>query len=63
MMSFRGDRLTSLALPPAVVWFIDEIAEAKGRQALHAPQAPQILKALRDMALVQSAESSNRIEA
>lgn len=55
-MSFRGDRLGSLALPTAVVWFIDEIAEAKGRQALYTRQAPQVLKALRDMALVQSAE-------
>ncbi len=62
MMSFRGDRLVSLALPTAVVWFIDEIAEAKGRQAIYTRQAPQVLKALRDMALVQSAESSNRIE-
>jgi Fic family protein len=62
MMSFRGDRLSSLPLPTAVVWFIDEIAEAKGRQALHTRQAPQVLKALRDMALVESAESSNRIE-
>ena len=61
-MSFRGDRLASLTLPTAVVWFIDEIAEAKGRQALYTRQAPQVLKALRDMALVQSAESSNRIE-
>ena len=62
MMSFRGDRLSSFPLPTAVVWFIDEIAEAKGRQALYTRQAPQVLKALRDMALVQSAESSNRIE-
>ena len=50
MMSFRGDRLVSLALPTAVVWFIDEIAEAKGRQALFTRQAPLVLKALRDMA-------------
>lgn len=62
MMSFRGDRLSSFSLPTAVVWFIDEIAEAKGRQALYTRQAPQVLKALREMALVQSTESSNRIE-
>ncbi len=62
MMSFRGDRLSSLALPTGVVWFIDEIAEAKGRQALYTRQAPQVLKALRDMALVQSAESSTLAE-
>lgn len=62
MMSFRGDRLASAALPTAAVWFIDEIAEAKGRQTLYTRQAPQVLKALREMSLVQSAESSNRIE-
>ena len=28
MMSFRGDRFASLALPTAALWFIDEIAEA-----------------------------------
>ena len=27
-MFFGGDRFASLALPTAVVWFIDEIAEA-----------------------------------
>jgi Fic family protein len=39
-----------------------EIAEAKGRQELYAKQSPQVLKALLEMALVQSVESSNRIE-
>jgi Fic family protein len=39
-----------------------DIAEAKGRQDLYTRQTPQVLKALREMALVQSVESSNRIE-
>jgi Fic family protein len=39
-----------------------DIAEAKGRQQLYTKQAPQLLKALREMALIQSVESSNRIE-
>lgn len=43
-------------------WLFNDIAEAKGRQELYTRQSPQLLKALRDMALVQSAESSNRIE-
>lgn len=60
-MTFRGDRLAGIALPTAAVWFIDEIAEAKGRQVLYTRQAPQVLKALRDMALVQSAESSGSV--
>ncbi|HET6201889.1 MAG TPA: Fic family protein [Planctomycetota bacterium] len=62
MMSFRGERIRELALPTGPVWLLTEIAESKGRQDLYAKQAPQVLKALREMALVQSAESSNRIE-
>jgi len=62
MMSFRGGGLKGITLPPGVVWLIADIAEAKGRQQLHVKQAPQLLKALREMALIQSVESSNRIE-
>src|SRR4029077_11829176 len=39
-----------------------DIAEAKGRQDLYTRQSPQLLEALRQSALVQSVESSNRIE-
>ncbi len=62
MMSFRGGRLAELRLPAGTVWLLTGIAETKGRQALYTKQAPQVLKALREMALVQSVESSNRIE-
>lgn len=62
MMSFRGGRLRDTALPLSTVWLIADIAEAKGRQALYAKQAPQVLRSLREMALVESVESSNRIE-
>jgi len=62
MMSFRGGRLGKLALPAGTVWLLTDIAEAKGRQDLYARQAPQLLKALREAALIQSVESSNRIE-
>lgn len=36
--------------------------ESKGRQELYTKQSPQLLKALRETALIQSVESSNRIE-
>ena len=62
MMSFRRGRLAELRLPAGTVWLLTGIAEAKGRQALYTKQAPQVLKALREMALVQSVQSSNRIE-
>lgn len=62
MMSFRGGRLRELTLPTGTVWLMTDIAESKGRQELYAKQSPQMLKALQEMALVQSVESSNRIE-
>lgn len=62
MMSFRGTRLADIRLPLGTVWLLESLAESKGRQALYEKQSPQILKALRELALVESAESSNRIE-
>jgi Fic family protein len=62
MNSFRNHRLRDLALPTSTTWLLTDIAEAKGKQELYARQSPQILKALRDTAIIQSAESSNRIE-
>ncbi len=55
-------RLPDWPIPTAAVWLLTDIAEAKGRSQLCARQSPQVLKALREMALIQSAESSNRIE-
>ena len=52
----------SLTLPTSTAWLLTDIAEAKGKQELYTRQSPQILKALRDTAIIQSAESSNRIE-
>ncbi len=61
MSSFRGDFLRRLPLPMSAAWLLSDIAEAKGRQdAVRA--APQVLTTLRETALVQSVESSNRIE-
>lgn len=62
MRSFRNGRLSTLNLRTGTVWLLTDIAEAKGRQELYAKQAPQILRALREAAIVQSVESSNRIE-
>jgi len=61
MMTFRRG-LREFTLPMSTVWLLSEIAEAKGRQELYTQQSPQLLKALREMAMVQSVESSNRIE-
>jgi len=62
MHSFHPDYLEKIALPISCAWLLSDIAEAKGRQRLFERQKPQILAALRERALVQSIESSNRIE-
>lgn len=62
MNSFRNHRLRDLAVPMSTAWLLNDIAESKGRQELYTRQSPQLLKALREMALIQSTESSNRIE-
>ena len=62
MMSFRGNYLGRLALPLSSVWLVGDVAEAKGRQELYLDRPPEILTSLRETALVQSVESSNRIE-
>ena len=62
MNSFRNHRLRDFAVPMSSAWLLNDIAEAKGRQELYTRQSPQVLKALREMALIQSTESSNRIE-
>ncbi len=62
MMTFRNHRLRDFSVPMSTNWLLNDLAEAKGKQELYTRQSPQILKALREMALVQSVESSNRIE-
>ena len=62
MMSFKGNRLGNLKLPLSIVWLLETLAEAKGRRQLYERQSPQLLKSLKEMAIIESAESSNRIE-
>src|ERR1039457_6614242 len=62
MNSFRNHRLRDFSVPMSTNWLLNDLAEAKGKQELYTRQAPQLLKALREMALIQSVESSNRIE-
>jgi Fic family protein len=61
MMSFKKTG-KNLQLPAGAVWLMNSISEYKGKQELYARQSPQIIKALVEMALIESAESSNRIE-
>jgi Fic family protein len=62
MMSFRNNRLENTPISGATAWLLTDIAEAKGRQAGLLARRPEMVEKLRESALVQSAESSNRIE-
>ena len=59
MHSFKNNKVD---LPVGTVWLIAAISEYKGKQDLYTRQSPQILKTLLEIALIESAESSNRIE-
>ena len=43
-------------------WLLGSCMEARGKQDLWVKQRPEVLAALRDQAMIQSSESSNRIE-
>jgi Fic family protein len=60
--SFGPDYLENLPVPMSTVNAVRLLGEYKGRQQLFERQSPQALRALREVARVQSIESSNRIE-
>lgn len=62
MNSFHPKFIKSIALPMGTSWLLGECMEAKGKQQLWEQKKPEVLRALKDLAMIQSAESSNRIE-
>jgi len=62
MPSFEERRTTGMQIPLETSWLLASCMEARGKQDLWIRQKPEVLKALRDQAIVQSVESSNRIE-
>jgi Fic family protein len=62
MNIFTIDRIESFNLPVATAWLLSECMHAHGKQELWMQQRPEVLQALREQAVVQSVESSNRIE-
>ena len=62
MMSFESGVLEAMPIPFRLLRIVREISEYKGKQDLFKRQSPQVLEALREVALIQSTESSNRIE-
>jgi len=61
-MSSRDNRFLKELIPMSVVQLLGRVEEFKGRQQLYYQQSSQILESLQQIAMVQSTESSNRIE-
>ena len=62
MKSFDPKRLAGATVPLGVSWQLVTVMESKGRQDLYEKQSPEGLRTLREVAIVESTESSNRIE-
>lgn len=62
MKSFDRNYLERFAIPHRLITTIRQIGEYKGRQELYKQQAPEMLENLRKVAIIQSTESSNRLE-
>lgn len=62
MMTLRQLAAGPLTLSMQTMWYLTDLAEARGKQELFTRQSPQKLKVLREHALIESAVSSNRIE-
>jgi len=60
--SFDDSTLPALSLTHDVVRSVARLHEYRGREQLYAQQARQALQTLKEVAVIRSAESSNRIE-
>ncbi len=62
MKSFEHDYLLDIPISHQFLSSVRMLGEYRGRQALYAEQSPEVLESLKRAAIIQSAESSNRIE-
>lgn len=62
MHSFQPDYLASLTYGAGQLATLRALGEYRGKQALYFHQAPEILRGLRQVAVIESSESSNRLE-
>ncbi len=62
MRSFRNAFLEKQPTPHLLLKTIRILGEYRGKEALFMQQTPQVLETLRQVAIIQSTESSNRIE-
>jgi len=62
MNSFEAGFLEKQLIPHSLLQTIRLLGEYRGKEALFVQQTPQVLESLRQVAIIQSTESSNRIE-
>jgi Fic family protein len=62
MKSFEPDFLEKHFVSHGLLGTIRQIGEYKGKETLFKQQTPQVLETLKQIAIIQSTESSNRIE-
>jgi Fic family protein len=62
MKSFEDNRVLRQPLTPALLSTVRVIGEFKGKQDLWSERFPEVLRRLQEVAMIQSTESSNRIE-
>ncbi len=62
MLTLDSKKLIDMSIPVGTGWLLADCMEARGKQDLWIRQKPEVLEVLREQAIVQSVESSNRIE-
>ena len=62
MLTLGRKSLIEMTVPLGTSWLLASCMEARGKQDLWIRQRPEVLAVLREQAIIQSAESSNRIE-
>lgn len=62
MKSFENNNLKNLLIRPALLKTVSRLGQFHGKADLYKNQVPQVLTTLRQSAVIQSTESSNRIE-
>lgn len=62
LRSFEPSVISQWPVTKSILSLTNQIAEYRGKQALYQRQIPQVLDTLREHAVIQSTESSNRIE-
>jgi len=62
LLSLDPKKLAKTSIPISTGWLLGSCMEARGKQDLWIRQKPEVLEVLREQAIIQSVESSNRIE-